>query len=106
MMQSAMLPIVSATAALQKSEQQHKRRHQDKAFLDDYSKGASMTAYEEEKGKQTECAQQQKNQKQRKRNREHAEDCDYWSWRRDFLKKKKHDFISISIPINEFIIEE
>jgi hypothetical protein len=39
-------------------------------------------------------------------NREHAEDCDYWSWRKGFLKKKKHDFISISVPVNEFIIEE
>jgi hypothetical protein len=65
MMQSAMLPIVSATAALRKSEQQRKRRHQDKAFLDDYSKGASMTAHEEEKGKRMECARQRKNQKQR-----------------------------------------
>ena len=106
MMQSAMLPIVSATAALQKSEQQRKRRHQDKAFLDDYSKGASMTSYEEEKGKRMECTRQRKNQKQRERNREHVEDCDYRSWRKVFFKKKKHDFISISVPVNEFIIEE
>ena len=48
MMQSAMLPIVSATAALRKSEQQRKRRHQDKAFLADYSKGASMTEGKED----------------------------------------------------------
>jgi len=105
MMQLA-LPIVSATAAQRKSVKQLKRRHQDKAFLDDYSKGASMPAYEEEKVKQMECARQQKNQKQRKRNCEHAEDCNYWSWRKVFLKKKKHDFIFISIPVNEFIIEE
>ena len=90
------LPIVSATAALQKSEQQRKLRNQDKAFLDDYSKGASMTAYEEEKGKWMEWARQRKNQKQRKRNREHAEDCDYQSWRKGFLKKKKHDFFPLA----------
>ena len=46
MMQLEMLPIVSDTTALQISEQQRKHRHQDKAFLDDYSKGASITAYE------------------------------------------------------------
>jgi hypothetical protein len=81
-----MLPIVSATAALQESDQQRKHRHKDKAILNDSSKGASMTAYEEEKGKQMECARQWKNQKQRKRNREHAEDCNYWSWRKFFFK--------------------
>ncbi len=59
-MMQLVLPIVSATAAQRKSEQQRKRRHQDKAFLDDYSKGASMTAYEEEKGKRMECARQKK----------------------------------------------
>jgi hypothetical protein len=53
-----------------------------------------------------ECARQQKNEKQRERNCEHAEDCNYWSWRKGFLKNKKHDCISISIPVNEFIIEE
>ena len=50
-----------ATTALQISEQQRKHRHQDKAFLDDYSKGASMTAYDKEMGKRKECAQQWKN---------------------------------------------
>ena len=53
-----------------------------------------------------ECARQWKNQKQRKRNRELAEDCDYQSWRKGCLKKNEHDFISISVPVNEFIIEE
>jgi hypothetical protein len=51
----------NAAAALQKSEQQHKHTHQDKLFLDDYFKGASMTAYEEEKGKRLAYAQQWKN---------------------------------------------
>jgi hypothetical protein len=46
-----------------------------------------------------ECAPQRKNQKQRKY-------CDYQSWRKGFLKKKEHDVISISVPVNEFIIEE
>jgi hypothetical protein len=40
-----------------------------------------MTAFEEEKGKCMECERQQENQKQRKCNREHEKDCNYWSWR-------------------------
>ncbi len=109
-----------AVAALQKSEQQRKRKHKDKAFLDDYFKGASMTAYEEEKGKRLVYARHRKNQKQHEHNRRYAEDCDYWSWREGFLKKKKNDFMSsflrgggeneydydISFPVNEFDLEE
>ena len=88
-----------AATALQKSEQQRKLRHQDKAFLDDYFKGASMTAYEEEKGKLLAYTRKWKNQNQRNRNRKHAEDRNYWSWCKGFLKKKKNDFISSQVAI-------
>ncbi len=70
-------------------------RRQDAELLKKYVNGAALTDKEEEKRAiQLADDRYKKNAIQCKHNREHASDIEYASWQKEFLNKRRQDYIN------------